>query len=249
MALDNELVSLLTPRQRALLEEFDSLVEKAETSKDEPTPVADFVKATRSFLKTVDAQTDEATAAIRTVLGPNEKARQAAAEDAAVLIDGIRAIVDALSPKVEVTDRAAGDEITSKVAHNLVGDGYEVDAEPMVQSLLDRWKTARGVSSSNSSSNYVKPDALGFRVYTVCQIEGCKDPRTGRRWEQYTEKENVNSLRHYAIKHLREEHQIELSPRKGGSPARFDALTAGIQTVFGGEERVTTDEISIRRSA
>lgn len=227
MAIDEALAALLTPKQRTQLNELEALLVKAEASKDEPTPVTDNVKAAERFLGSFS------TEALQDAFKGMPGGAKAATEFATDAIGRIGLLVEQLRPKVEVTDRTAGDLVASDVALILKGNGYEDDVMPFAKDLVDRWLAARGSSPRGSGSTQF-PD-LGFRVYTVCQVAGCKDPRTGRPWQQWHSKNNPNSLRHYAIKHAREVHGIEMSPKFNGDAAKFGELTTAIENVMGGE--------------
>jgi hypothetical protein len=242
MAIDESLSSLLTPKQRLQLEELQSLLAKAEADKDEPTPIADAVKAADRFAQSFSIES------LSDSFKKMKGGQKAATEFATDAIQRIEALAEALRPQVEVTDRAAGNLVASNVANILKGNGYEDDVVPFATDLVDRWAAVRGSSPrGEGSTNF--PD-LGFRAYTVCQVEGCKDPRTGKPWQQWHGKKNPNSLRHYAVKHAREAHSIEMSPKYAGDSVKYGALTAAVNAVMDGEEtKVVAADYSVEKRA
>jgi hypothetical protein len=208
MAIDKKIASGLAPKQRAIWERFEALVSAAEATKDAATPVADFVKAAQRFAS-FDAGS-EAFSLLAAIDGT----------DALKVVDSVKLLAEALSPKVETVDRTEGDLAASVLKTMAEGGALEDDAVPVALGLVERWVATKPVRSSSGEA----PADLGFRVRTVCGQPGCK-------WDSYTDKNNLNSARHQAIVHARDTHSIELSTRKGGSAEKFASLTAAFKAV------------------
>jgi hypothetical protein len=221
--IDEKIAQELAPKQLARLEELAALVEDAEASKDQPTPVADFVKAAASFLNA--SEVDEAAAlAIADVMRKCDGGMDKSVKFADDAIARVRLLVDALAPRVETVDRLRGDLVASALEAMVKGDSLEDAAVPVVVDLVARWQATAPKRSGGGSGSGDTPANLGFRVTTHCDVPGCG-------WTSYTDKNNHNSARHQAIVHARTVHGVELSPRKGGDAVAFKKLSEAFSDV------------------
>lgn len=235
MAIDNELSSLLTPKQRLQIEDLIAELTRAEADSNVPTPVADNVKVAERFVQSFSV---DALAETFKGMSGGQKAATAFARDA---IERVQLLIAELVPHRETVDRAALNAVVAKIAKQYDGDGFDDDAMPAIADLLGRAVAVKGASTSRGSGES-RFGPLSFRVWSECTVAGCKDERHPERpFRQWTEKDNVNSIRHYDIKHLREAHGIELSAKYNGDAAAFAELTDAVEAIMhGGMTEVNT---------
>jgi len=221
MAIDKKIASGLSAKQLARLDEMVQLVSGAEATKDAPTPVADFVKIGK---RVCDFDVANMPEGLRNVVTDAQTA--------------MASLITSLSPAIETVDRTRGDLVASILQDMANKDALEDDAVPFALDLVARWVATKPQRASSGEA----PADLGFKVVTKCDRDGCK-------WDSETQKDNLNSARHQAIVHAREEHSEELSIRKGGNKEQFDSLTSAFSAVLKGEQESQAGaDFTIRRA-
>ena len=213
LVLTDAIRATLTDRMIASFEAFQAQVVKAEESANEPTPIADATKAMKRFL---DSKPDEVAAkAIFDAIGDAKAQREAAS-----LIARFEKLYALLSEHAEVVDRDEGNRVAATLRNMAESNMLEDVAIPLIENLTARW--AQAAPAGRSGQGGREWADLAFRLNVKCGTCGANLGTTT---------DNLNSHRDRVVNHMRDNHKLEISPKKGAKPETFNKLTEGLNEV------------------
>lgn len=208
------------------VEEAVTELESAVASIEKVQAVHESAKAVAKVLdrlsKTADEMTDETKSALTKALGEDGLGIWSG------IIDGVRVIMPLIGGGDGGGD--VDDGPARRIKAMFSGEVFDLLGDKAIEDratkALEAWgevaKTKRG-SGGRDGSHAANP--LGFTVKVICEHAGCE-------WNATTTKDNLNSIRHQAIKHSRDVHNVDVKAGEGAGGELHKGLTDALDSAM-----------------